>query len=196
MCSDRGLLVVLSGPSGVGKSTVANKLMQRAGYRPSISVTTRAPRPGEVAGQDYTFVDRERFLAWKDEQRFLESAEVHGNLYGTLRQPVAEAVAAGDVILLVIDVQGGESVRSEQLPQLLVFLEPPSWQVLEQRLRGRATDDDEAVQRRLQNARRELELAERYDAVVVNDSLEASVAELHRVIEEARHGRDPSRCDG
>ncbi len=192
--SSSGLLVVLSGPSGVGKSTVARRLLERPGYRRSISVTTRAPRAGEVPGRDYEFTDTATFRAWRAEGRFLESAEVHGNLYGTRIAPVKEAIERGEVILLVIDVQGGAAVReATTLPTLLLFVAPPSFAVLEKRLRKRATENEKALTLRLLNARRELAAGESYDHTVVNDELDATVAALARLIEDARHGRHPAR---
>lgn len=173
-----GRLVVLSGASGVGKSTVVDRLIARAGgkVRRSISATTRAPRDGEIPGVDYFFVSPEEFDAMRGD--LLESAEVHGSRYGTPAGPVREALGAGLCVILVIDVQGGFQVREKVPNALLVFIQAPSPDVLEHRLRERGTDDDAAVARRLANARREIEASRGYDVQLVNDDLEACVDAL------------------
>jgi guanylate kinase len=173
-----GRLVVLSGASGVGKSTLVDRLIERAGgkVRRSVSATTRAPREGEVPGVDYFFVSRGEFDALSGD--LLESAEVHGSRYGTPAGPVREALAAGLCVILVIDVQGGFQVRAKVPNALLVFVQAPSQDVLERRLRERGTDDDIAVTRRLANARREIEASKGYDVQLVNDDLEACVDDL------------------
>jgi guanylate kinase len=181
-----GRLIVLSGPSGSGKSTLVRRLLERPGLRlqVSVSATTRAPRPGEIPGRDYYFLSPERFEAIRDQ--LLESAEVHGYSYGTPAEPVRKALAQGICVILVIDVQGGFQVRERVPGALLVFLQVPSLAVLEQRLRDRGTDDEATIQRRLVNARHELELSEGYDVHVVNDDLERSVDELAAIL--ARNG--------
>jgi guanylate kinase len=179
-----GRLVVLSGASGVGKSTVVDRLIARAGgkVRRSISATTRAPREGEIPGVDYYFVTPEEFDALRGD--LLESAEVHGSRYGTPAGPVREALAAGLCVILVIDVQGGFQVREKVPNALLVFIQAPSIEVLERRLRERGTDDDSAVARRLANARREVEASRGYDVQLVNDDLEACVDALAATLAE------------
>lgn len=173
-----GRLVVLSGASGAGKSTLVHRLIDRAGgkVRRSISATTRAPREGEIPGVDYDFVSPEAFEAVRGD--LLESAEVHGACYGTPAGPVREALAAGHCVILVIDVQGGFQVREKVPNALLVFVQAPSLDVLERRLRERGTDDDATIARRLANARREIEASEGYDVQLVNDDLEACVDAL------------------
>lgn len=173
-----GRLVVLSGASGAGKSTLVHRLIDRAGgkVRRSISATTRAPREGEIPGVDYDFVSPEAFEAVRGD--LLESAEVHGACYGTPAGPVREALAAGLCVILVIDVQGGFQVREKVPNALLVFVQAPSLDVLERRLRERGTDDDATIARRLANARREIEASEGYDVQLVNDDLEACVDAL------------------
>jgi guanylate kinase len=177
-----GRLVVLSGPSGCGKSTLAQRLLALPGLRlkVSISATTRAPRPGEQSGRDYFFVTKEQFEQMRD--GLLESAQVHGNLYGTPQGPVREAMAAGTCVLLVIDVQGGLQVRERVPGSLLVFVKPPDLLTLESRLRARGTDDDTAIGRRLAGARCELELASSYDVHVINDDLERAVGDLAAIL--------------
>jgi guanylate kinase len=177
-----GRLVVLSGPSGSGKSTLAQRLLALPGLRlkVSISATTRAPRPGEQAGRDYFFVTKEQFEQMRD--GLLESAQVHGNQYGTPQGPVREAMAAGTCVLLVIDVQGGLQVRERVPGSLLIFVKPPDLLTLEARLRARGTDDDNVIERRLTGARRELELASSYDVHVINDDLERAVGDLAAIL--------------
>jgi guanylate kinase len=177
-----GRLVVLSGPSGSGKSTLAQRLLAMPGLRlkVSISATTRAPRPGEQPGRDYFFVTREQFEQMRD--GLLESAQVHGNDYGTPQGPVREAMAAGTCVLLVIDVQGGIQVRERAPGSLLIFVKPPDFPTLEARLRARGTDDELTIERRLRGARRELELASSYDVQVINDDLERAVGDLAAIL--------------
>jgi guanylate kinase len=177
-----GRLVVLSGPSGSGKSTLAQRLLALPGLRlkVSISATTRAPRPGEEPGRDYYFVSKEQFEQMRD--GLLESAQVHGNLYGTPQGPVREAMAAGTCVLLVIDVQGGVQVRERVPGALLVFVKSPDFLTLEARLRARGTDDERTIERRLAGARRELELASSYDVQVINDDLERAVGDLAAIL--------------
>jgi guanylate kinase len=183
-----GRLIVMSGPSGSGKSTLAKHLLERPDLRlrRSISATTRPPRPGELANRDYIFLTRTEFDRVRGD--LLESAQVHGHEYGTPRQPVREALAAGDCVLLVIDVQGGFQVRQKVPGALLVFIRPPTVAVLEDRLRGRGTDDAATIERRLETARRELEIASRYEVHVINDDLDRAVEELASILK--RNGCD------
>jgi guanylate kinase len=177
------MLLVLSGPSGVGKGTVVEQLRRRVPTLwESVSVTTRAPRPAEVAGQDYRFVSRSEFEALRDSDGFLEWFEVFDDLYGTPRAPVEQRLAAGDDVLLEIDVQGALRVK-ELLPEaVLVFLTPPTFEELERRLRDRGTESPEELARRLGEARQELERAPDFDVVVVNDDLERAVGEVAGIL--------------
>ena len=188
-----GIVLVLSGPSGVGKTTVYRQLMaQCPEIRFSVSCTTRAPRAGEVDGQDYHFLGRDDFLRRAERAEFLEHAEVHGNLYGTLRAEVEDEVKAGRDVLLDIDIQGARLVRKSAAGTpvadalVFVFVGPPSLPVIEQRLRGRGSDAEEVIQRRLDNAKSELGAWCEYDYLVVNDRLEDAVAELAAVRTAAR----------
>ncbi|MFA9429132.1 guanylate kinase [Egicoccus sp. AB-alg2] len=183
----RGLLVVIAGPSGVGKGTVHGRV--RAALPDSVlsvSVTTRPARPNEADGVDYHFVDRPRFEQMVADGELLEWAEYAGNLYGTPRRPAEAAVADGKVVVLDIEVQGALQVREQSTDALLVFLAPPSFAELERRLRTRGTEDDEAVDARLEVARRELAQRDLFDAVVVNDDLDRCVAEVLDAIAAAR----------
>ncbi len=177
-----GRLIVLSGPSGSGKSTLVQRLLERPGLRlqVSISATTRRPRSGELSGRHYVFLSAQEFENIRDQ--LLESAEVHGHSYGTPAEPVRKALVQGTCVILVIDVQGGIQVREKVPSALLIFVRAPGLEVLEQRLRARGTDDEATIQRRLANARRELELAKCYDVHLVNDDLERSVDELAAIL--------------
>jgi len=185
--ASRGLLTVIAGPSGVGKGTVHARA--RASLPESVlsvSVTTRAPRPGEVDGVDYHFVSRERFQELIDEDQLLEWAEYAGQRYGTPRGPVQEAVAAGRIVVLDIELQGALQVKEHDPDALLVFLVPPSFEELERRLRARDTESEAVLQRRLARAREELSAAHRFDVVVVNDDLDRCVEDVLAAIERAR----------
>jgi guanylate kinase len=175
-----GRLVVVSGPSGSGKSTLVRRALERPGVQAelSISATTRAPRPGEVHGQHYYFETREAFEQARGRGAFLESAEVHGNLYGTPIEPVHAALASGRCVILEIDVQGGLMVRERVPAALLVFINVPSFAELEARLRTRATESEETITRRLVNARWELDQSARYDLQIMNHELDQAVDEL------------------
>jgi guanylate kinase len=181
--SRRGLLFVVSAPSGTGKTTVAERLVQVApDLALSRSYTSRAIRPGEVDGIDYNFITRARFEQMIAAGAFLESADVFGNLYGTCAADAETYLAAGRDLVLVIDVQGARQVRVRCAGTVGVFVMPPSFQILEKRLRGRSSDTEEAMQRRLQTARDEVAAFTEYDYVVVNDELEACVDRLRSIV--------------
>ena len=172
-------LVVLSGPSGVGKSSViAEALTMTSDVWLSVSATTRSPRPGEVDGVNYYYISREEFQQRAQSGDFLEWAEFAGNLYGTLREPVEERLAANIPVLLEIEVQGATQVRQAMPEAVLVFLEPPSWEELESRLVGRGTESDEQVLARLRMAHKEIEAARDFDHIIVNHDVVASAQEL------------------
>lgn len=179
-------VVVISGPSGVGKTTVCEALLERPEFRRVVTATTRPPRPGESDGVDYHFLDEPTFREGIASGRFLEHAEVFGRLYGTPRESVEAILGGGRSVLLNIDVQGAETLRHQVgLDILTVFIQPPSFAVLEQRLRARGTDSDEVIERRLEEARRELAQADLFDLVVTNAVVEDCVAEICRSLDAA-----------
>ncbi|WP_293173784.1 guanylate kinase [Oceanithermus sp.] len=178
----RGDLFVMTGASGVGKGTLRARLMERVRLRYSISMTTRPPRPGERHGIDYWFVDEETFERTKREGGFLEYATYVDHSYGTPRAPVERALARGEDVLLEIEVQGALQV-AEKVPEAqLIFVVPPSLSELRQRLLLRGKDSLEKIEKRLERAREEIAMADRFDYVVVNDVLEDAVADLERII--------------
>jgi guanylate kinase len=179
-----GRLIVISGPSGSGKSTLVRHLTERPELRlaRSISATTRSPRPGEIDGRDYFFLTPPEFARQRAEM--LESARVHDHWYGTPAQAVRQALAQGFCVLLVIDVQGGLQVRQKVPDAALIFVQPPSLQALEDRLRARGSEDERTIARRIAQAARELEVAKCYDIHVTNDVLDRAVQELASILTE------------
>ena len=190
MTKKRGLLIVISGPSGVGKDTLIKRLLDLdRNLRYSVSCTTRAPRPNEVDGVDYTFVSRERFQQLVDEGAFLEYATYNGNLYGTLAERVERARADGHDIVLKIEVQGAEQVRKNVPDAILIFVVPPSVDELVRRQMKRNTESSQDMTARRQIAEREMEYSSRYDHVVVNDEVERAVAQVLQIIQKARESQ-------
>ncbi len=180
------LLIVVAAPSGAGKTTLCEKLLRDFGDKLtlSISATTRAPRGQEKHGVDYFFLTPEEFQAKIQAREFAEHALVHGKYYGTLKSTVESAFARGKSVLLDIDVQGAESFRREFPDKTLsFFIAPPDLTALEKRLRARGTDSEESIQKRLANARREMEQSNRFDHVIVNDELARAYGELRRHVE-------------
>ncbi|MGC2192428.1 MAG: guanylate kinase [Candidatus Dormiibacterota bacterium] len=177
--SHRGRLIVLSGPSGVGKDTVIEQLLPlRPSLRRPAGYTTRAPRPGEIDGRDYSFVDLETFKAMEAGNRFLETASVHGNRYGTSRARVEALLDAGSDVLLKPDVQGAAQLRDAGADAIFVFLMPPSREVLSQRLQDRETESEEELAVRTRDADREMAEAGWYHHVVVNDEVARAAGEV------------------
>ena len=174
-----GNLFVVSGPSGAGKGTLVARLLEAVPDSwGSVSATTRAPRAGEGDGGSYHFLDRDEFLRRADEDGFLEWAEYAGNCYGTPRSSVEQKIAEGKQVILEIDVQGAFQIKDKIPEAHLIFIEPPSMEVLEARLRGRGTEADDVIEKRMQAARLELSQKMRYDKRLVNDDLDSAVAEL------------------
>lgn len=185
MSASRGLLIVLSGPSGVGKGTVraavfANNQFQ---YVYSVSATTRAQRPGEVDGKDYYFVSREEFETMIQNEDLLEYAEYVGNYYGTPIQKIEENLAAGHDVFLEIEVQGAMKVKGRMPEGIFIFLAPPNLEELESRITGRGTDAAHVIQERMATAKEEIELMQHYDYVVVNDQVQHAVDKINAIIQ-------------
>ena len=196
--SARGLLFIVSAPSGAGKTTLVERLVEQLpNLKMSRSYTSRAARQGETDGVDYNFVSRDRFEAMAAASEFLEWADVFGNLYGTGAADTEAMLAGGNDVVLVIDVQGARKVRARGLEARAVFVMPPSFHVLEQRLRGRSKDSEVDIQRRLQVARDEVAAFTEYDFVVVNDELTAAVDRLRGIVvaERARLHRMQSEAE-
>jgi guanylate kinase len=181
--SRRGLLFIVSAPSGTGKTTLVERLVQvLPNLRMSRSYTSRPARGGERSGVDYHFVSRQDFEQRIAGEEFLEWADVFGNYYGTCAADVERALADGQDVVLVIDVQGARQVKSRNVDHTSIFVLPPSFEVLEHRLRGRSKDTEEEMQRRLATARAEASSYMDYDYVVVNDTLEPTVTRLQEII--------------
>jgi len=178
-----GMLLIISGPSGTGKGTLVKKLMDSdPSFRFSCSVTTRAPREGEIDGVHYHFVSVEEYNRLVAENAFLEHATVHDNHYGTLRKPVEDLMAQGLNVLLDIDPQGAISVMENASDYVSVFILPPSYEELRTRLHTRNTDDSAVIERRLNNARGEVQKIDRYQYFLVNDDLETAFAQLQSIV--------------
>jgi guanylate kinase len=196
MSSDRGILFVVSAPSGTGKTTVVERLVHVVpDLALSRSYTSRPARPGEQDGVDYNFVHRARFEVMVAADAFLEWADVFGNLYGTCAADVEAQLDAGRDLVLVIDVQGARQVRRRCTGTVGVFVMPPSFQILERRLRGRSKDSEEAMQRRLRTARAEVEAFTEYDYVVINDELDTCVDRLRAIVLAERLRLPATRAD-
>ena len=185
MASTRGLLIVLSGPSGVGKGTVRAAIFKNNifNYVYSVSATTRESRPGEQDGVDYYFVSRDEFEKLIEQDALLEYAEYVGNYYGTPIQKIEENLAAGNDVFLEIEVQGALKVRQRMPEGIFIFLAPPNLQELESRITGRGTDGEAIIYERMQKAREEIELMQHYDYVVVNDEVEFAVEKINSIIQ-------------
>jgi len=183
----KGCLFIVAAPSGAGKTTLVRELLARdAAVKLSVSFTTRKPRAGERDGVDYHFVTREQFLRMREQGEFLESAEVHGNLYGTSRVWIEGEMAAGRDILLEIDWQGARQVRAVFGEAVGIFILPPSIEELEHRLVGRGLDAADVIARRLANARNEMKHVGGFDYVIINKELHSAVDELVWVVRAAR----------
>ncbi len=176
--------IILSAPSGGGKTTIAKALLANRkdiGY--SVSCTTRQPRAGEVEGKDYYFVSRTEFISKRERGDFAESAEVHGNLYGTLRSEVLKVIASGKHVLMDIDVQGASSFTRVFPQSVTIFVLPPSAEVLLERLKGRQTESPQQLADRLQSALQELQSVDEYEYVVVNDELNQAIARITAIVD-------------
>ena len=186
----QGRLFIVAAPSGAGKSTLVNALLAREpGIALSISHTTRSPRPGDVDGVQYHFVDRAAFAAMVARGEFLEHADVFGNGYGTSRGAIEPILASGRDVLLEIDWQGAEQVRRAMPECVSIFILPPSRAELERRLRARATDSEATIGKRLAASREEMSHAHEFDCIIVNDRFEDAVAALQAIVAAARMGQ-------
>jgi guanylate kinase len=185
--SSAGTLIIVSAPSGAGKTTLVKLLMERdSGVRHSISYTTRSPRPGEADGREYNFVDIPTFCAMRDRGEFLEWAEVHGNFYGTSRVWLEERMQSGSDILLEIDWQGAQQVRRLFPAALTIFILPPSIAELERRLRSRGQDAEVVIQRRVAAALGEMRHVGEFDFAIINNDLQIAVDDICAVVRAAR----------
>lgn len=185
MTQGRGKLIVISAPSGCGKTTITNSLLKRhPEFTFSVSATTRAKRPNEKHATHYFFLTEDEFRKAIENNELVEWEEIYGNYYGTLRRVVDEALEQGKILLFDVDVNGGLSIK-KQYPDdsVLIFIEPPSLEVLEQRLVGRNTEDESELQRRLERVPMELEKGKFYDYSVVNDDLERAIKEIEKIIQ-------------
>ena len=182
-----GNLFIVAAPSGAGKTTLVRMLLERdGGIRLSISYTTRAPRPDEADGREYHFIDVPAFHAMRENGDFLESAEVHGNFYGTSRPWILEQMAAGQDVLLEIDWQGAQQVRGLFHGSIGIFVLPPSVEELERRLRGRGQDSDEIIARRVAAALSEMRHVNEFDYVIINNKLPEAIEDLQTVVRAVR----------
>ncbi len=184
---DKGMLITVSGPSGSGKGTVLGELInKRDDVKISVSMTTRQKRCGEIDGTSYYFVDRDYFEKKIASNGMLEYAEYAGNYYGTPKEPVDEMLKAGKAVILEIDVQGADKIKQLYPNVIRIFIMPPSVSVLERRLRGRNTEDEETINHRLVIARGEMKMASAYDFIVVNDEIENAVKNIETIIDAER----------
>jgi guanylate kinase len=189
----QGSMLMIVAPSGAGKSSLVNALLQDdAGLKLSLSTTTRAPRPGELDGKDYRFVDKEAFVRERDQGHFLEWAEVHGHFYGTSKPWIESQMQSGSDVMLEIDWQGAQQIRKLIPSVQWIFIFPPSIEALEERLRKRGQDDEATIQRRLAAAHIELQHAHEADFIVLNDSFEQALVDLKHILAASRLRSGPS----
>ncbi len=194
MLKKKSLIVVISAPSGAGKTTLCKRLLQSSpSFICSVSFTTRPPRKNEIEGVDYYFVSREEFQKMVDARKFVEWAEVHGQLYGTSANLLNKAIEAEKDVVLEVDVEGGTQIKKNYPQAVLTFLLPPSWQELEKRLRSRRTEDYERVKERIKQAKKEIDYAPYYDYLIINDDINRALDDLTAIIraERCRMNRVP-----
>ena len=176
-------LIVITGPSGVGKGTLVKKLLSSCNdIWLSISATTRSPRHGEVSGKDYIFLNKKEFIKLRENDGFLEWAEFAGNFYGTPRHEVKKQLELGKKVLLEIELDGARQVRKTFVNGFHIFIAPPNFQELERRIRARGTDSEEAIEKRLKRAKEELNAQKEFDAIVINDDIDNALVQIQRLI--------------
>jgi guanylate kinase len=182
-CPPLGKLIVLTGPSGVGKGTLMNAILQRyPELHYSVSTTTRSPRPGEVNGKNYHFITRSEFEKLVTQGEFLEWAEFAGNFYGTPREAVLNHIQSGELVVLEIELEGARQIRHTFPSALSIFILPPSFAELEKRIRGRGQDAEEAISRRLNRAEEEIAAADEFDLQIINNDFEQALQEIEKAI--------------
>lgn len=184
---NKGLLVVISGPSGAGKGTIYGKVIEQTGMKRSVSVTTRKPRPGEVEGVNYYFRTEEQYQQMIASGEFLETAAVYNNFYGTPKAPVFSNLESGYDVLFEVDVHGAKSIKSKYPEAVTIFIMTPDFDTLEARLKSRGTESASALKMRLDSARNELAKYEMFDYIVFNDTVEQATAEVISIIEAEKH---------
>ena len=183
----KGLILVISAPSGAGKTTLCKRLLQvSSSFISSVSFTTRPPRRNEIEGVDYCFVSQEEFQKMIEKRKFVEWAEVHGRLYGTSANLLDQAIKEEKDVLLEVDVRGGTEIKKNYPQAVPIFLLPPSWRELENRLVKRKTDDEEKVAQRIRQAKREIEYSPHYDYFIVNDDINRALEDLLAIIQAER----------
>lgn len=184
---NKGLLVVISGPSGAGKGTIYGKVIEQTGMKRSVSVTTRKPRPGEVEGVNYYFRTEEQYQQMIASGEFLETAAVYNNFYGTPKAPVFSNLESGHDVLFEVDVHGARSIKKKYPDAVTIFIMTPDFATLEERLKNRGTESASALKMRLDSARNELAKYEMFDYIVFNDTVEQATAEVISIIEAEKH---------
>lgn len=184
--SEKGIIFIVSGPAGAGKGTVVKEVVKKDGIELSISATTRKPRGKEQDGIEYHFMTREQFSSMIDDDGFFEYAEYCGNFYGSPKKPVVDWVNQGKDVILEIEVQGCEKVKKILPDSVSIFVVPPSMEILEKRLRGRNTETEEVIKKRMERAVEELKKSSEYDYVVVNDEIENCANEILSIIEKEK----------
>jgi guanylate kinase len=183
----KGLIVVISAPSGAGKTTLCKRLLQTSPlFTYSVSFTTRPPRKNEIEGVDYYFVSREEFKEMIEKGEFVEWAEVHGQLYGTSAKLLNRVIEGGKEVVLDVDVKGGVQIKKSYPNAVLTFLLPPSWEELGKRLKSRETEEEEKIKRRIERAKKEVEYAPYYDYLVINDDVNKALEDLLAIIKAER----------
>lgn len=186
----RGRLYILSGPAGVGKGTVLRRVFEKLdNIAYSVSCTTRAPRPREIDGVNYIFMDESSFKKMVDEGRFLEWANVHGHFYGTRKDVVEETVRQGKDVLLEIDVQGASQVKEKMPDAVMIFIQPPSFEELIRRLKKRGTEGPEELELRIRNAKKEMSYANEYEHMIINEKIDKAADDFIKIVKKYREGK-------